>query len=102
MRTARAAAGAIAALVALAAGGRAHGTDAGAVAPPVAWQALAPGAERATLPGSDGATQILLFRFDLARYRAEVVVGAGAPPQPETAAALRHRLGAVAAVNGGF
>ena len=42
----------------------------------------------------------MAFRFDLARYRAEVVVpGAEAP---RTAADLRQQHGAVLAVNGGF
>jgi uncharacterized protein YigE (DUF2233 family) len=62
---------------------------------------MAPGAERARLAAGDG-TQIRLYRFSLARYRADVIVGAGWPPRLETAAALRRRRGAVAAVNGGF
>ncbi|HVV49039.1 MAG TPA: phosphodiester glycosidase family protein [Polyangia bacterium] len=68
---------------------------------PIDWQALGPGAWRATLAAGDG-TPLLLFRFAFARYRAEVVVGAGWPPARETAAELVHRLGAAAAVNGGF
>jgi len=67
----------------------------------VAWQAMAPGAERASLT-LDGTTEVLLFRFDLERFRAEVVVGKGTPPRPRTAADLRQGRGAVAAVNGGF
>ncbi len=59
------------------------------------WQPVAPGIERLEIAG-----QLLAFRFDLARYRAEVVVpGAEAP---RTAAELRQQHGAVLAVNGGF
>jgi uncharacterized protein YigE (DUF2233 family) len=59
------------------------------------WQPVAPGIERLEITG-----QLLAFRFDLARYRAEVVVpGAEAP---RTAAELRQQHGAVLAVNGGF
>jgi uncharacterized protein YigE (DUF2233 family) len=73
-------------------------------AAPPAWTAMAPGADRAVIdtgPGGGGA-RIQLFRFDLVRFRAEVVVGAGSPQRPETAAELRHRRRAAAAVNGGF
>jgi len=69
---------------------------------PVAWVAMAPGASRAELAAADGATKISLYRFALARFRADIVVGAGWPPARETAAALVRRHGAVAAVNGGF
>jgi len=71
-------------------------------AAPIAWQAMGPGASRAILLANDGATQMLLFRFDLDRYQAELAVGAGWPPHPETAADLRRRRHGVAAVNGGF
>jgi uncharacterized protein YigE (DUF2233 family) len=75
---------------------------ASAVAEPTgSWQPIVPGADRATLTSSGGA-EILLLRFDLERFRAEVVVGKGSPPQRRTAADLRHGRGAVAAVNGGF
>ena len=67
----------------------------------VAWQSMGAGAARATLAAADG-TPIALFRFDLFRFEARVVVGPGKPPRPESAAALRERLGAVAVVNGGF
>jgi len=68
---------------------------------PVVWQPLGPGAARATL-SSDAGTAIELMRFDLDRFRVEVVVGNGQPPQPRTAAELRRNRGAVATVNGGF
>ena len=88
----------VALLAVLAAGIPARATATEAVAPP-AWQAIAPGAERATL-GSD--PPVRLYRFDLTRFRAEVVVGAGRPPAPETAGAQVASGHAVAAVNGGF
>jgi uncharacterized protein YigE (DUF2233 family) len=66
-----------------------------------AWETMAPGAERARLAASDG-TPIQLYRFSLARYRPDVIVGAGWPPRLETAAELRRRRGGLAAVNGGF
>jgi uncharacterized protein YigE (DUF2233 family) len=68
---------------------------------PVAWKTVAPGAERASLPVG-GIGDALLFRFDLDKFRAEVVVGKGTPPHPRTATDLRQGRGAVAAVNGGF
>ena len=78
-------------------------TTPAAAGPPasVTWETIAPGAERATLTAS-GPSQVLLFRFDLERFRAEVVVGKGTPPHPRTAAELRQGRGAIAAVNGGF
>ncbi len=76
------------------------GADPASPAP--SWSAMATGAERATLLAADGQTRIELYRFDLARFRADVVVGVGAPPHPETAAQLRTRTGAAAVVNGGF
>ncbi len=69
---------------------------------PVAWANLAPGASRAELVAAAGQAKILLYRFALAQFRADVAVGAGGPPARETAAALVRRRGAVAAVNGGF
>ena len=68
---------------------------------PVAWTEMAAGAARATLTAGDG-TKIRLYRFAFPWFEAKVVVGAGKPPHPETAAALRRRLGATAVVNGGF
>lgn len=68
---------------------------------PVVWRAIRPGAERAT-PTADHGIQILLFRFSLDRFRAEVSLGRGWPPRPETAAAVRRRRKAIAVVNGGF
>jgi uncharacterized protein YigE (DUF2233 family) len=62
------------------------------------WQPIAPGAERLRLD-QDG-LRLELFRFDLQKYRAEVVVSGA--EQPRTAAALRSETAAVAAVNGGF
>ena len=70
--------------------------------PLVQWQAVAPGLDRATVTAGDGVTKILLFRFQLARFHPEVVVAAGAPLHAETVAGFRQRVGAVAAVNGGF
>jgi uncharacterized protein YigE (DUF2233 family) len=69
---------------------------------PVAWAKIAPGASRAEIVAAAGRPKILLYRFALAQFRADVVVGAGWPPARETAAALVRRRGAVAAVNGGF
>ena len=60
------------------------------------WQAIAPGAERLRLEDP----RLELIRFDLTRYRPEVVVPG--PENPRSAAALRAETGAVAAVNGGF
>lgn len=64
------------------------------------WRALAPGAERASLD-VDG-VPVVLVRFALATYRAEIIVGAGAPPRAQTAAEAARAPGIVAAVNGGF
>jgi uncharacterized protein YigE (DUF2233 family) len=58
------------------------------------WTAIAPGAEHLHLEEAE------LLRFDLARFRAEVVVLG--KDIPRTASALREETGAVAAVNGGF
>jgi uncharacterized protein YigE (DUF2233 family) len=62
------------------------------------WQAIGPGAERLQLDEDD--LTVELWRFDLARYRAEVVVPG--PAHPKTASVLRSEGHAVAAVNGGF
>ena len=64
----------------------------------VTWQPLAPGVER--LRVLDDGVDAELLRFDLTRFRPEVVV-LGAD-RPRTAAALREETGAAAAVNGGF
>jgi uncharacterized protein YigE (DUF2233 family) len=61
-----------------------------------AWQVVGEGVERLSLP--EGEAQ--LFRFQLRRYRAEVVV-TGAE-RPLTALELRTERKAVLAVNGGF
>jgi uncharacterized protein YigE (DUF2233 family) len=93
-------------------GGHEGGHDAGHDAAPssleperpatrVEWQPVVPGAERASL-SVEGQPVIALYRFDLERFRAEVVVGKGQPPHPRTAADLRQGRGAVAAINGGF
>ena len=70
--------------------------------PVVAWKPMAVGADRATVPNGDSTTTIQLFRFDLHRFGAEVVVGEGSPPHRWTAAELVHQHRAIAAVNGGF
>jgi hypothetical protein len=62
------------------------------------WQTIAPGAERLRLD-EDG-LHAELFRFDLERFRPEVVVLG--PERPKAASALRAETGAVAVVNGGF
>jgi len=90
------------------AGAFAHAADAprspsAAGAPGLEWRPVADGADRATMRmTADGSPEIQLLRFDLERFRAEVVVGKGVPPHPRTAADLRKGRGAVAAVNGGF
>lgn len=61
------------------------------------WQPLAPGAERLRL---EEPARLELFRFDLEKYRLEVVVPG--PKNPLSASALRAETGAVAAINGGF
>jgi len=66
-------------------------------AAPLAWQAAAPGAERLTIYEDD--VEADLLRFDLVRYRPEVVVLANGA---KTAATLRAETGAAAVVNGGF
>jgi hypothetical protein len=62
------------------------------------WRAVAPGAERLRVD-EDGLT-LELFRFDLEKFRAEVVVPGA--EHPKTASVLRAETRAVAAVNGGF
>ncbi len=74
----------------------AHGREA------LSWEKLGPGLDRATLVVGPHGSRVLLLRFDLDHFRAEVFVGEGPPPRAETAAALRRRRGAIAAVNGGF
>jgi hypothetical protein len=78
----------------------------------VVWKPLGPGAERGI--SSDGPFRLEMFRFDLERYDAEVVVGGRErPPRARiwmagarhTAAEVLHRAGAgqvAAVVNGGF
>ena len=62
------------------------------------WRTVAPGAERLRL--EEEGLHLELFRFDLQRYRPEVVVLG--PDRPRAASALRAETGAVAVVNGGF
>jgi hypothetical protein len=64
----------------------------------VAWAPVSTGVEHLHL--SEGGIDAELLRFDLTRFRPEVVV-LGAE-RPRTAAALREETGALAAVNGGF
>ena len=63
-----------------------------------AWQRPAPGVE--TLSFEEGGSTVSLIRFDLQRFRPEVVMLG--PERTKTAAALRRDLSAVAAINGGF
>lgn len=62
------------------------------------WRSVAPGAEH--LQVDEGDLRLELLRFDLEKYRPEVIV-LGAE-RPRTASALREQVGAVAVVNGGF
>ena len=62
------------------------------------WQPAAPGVE--TLTVEDGGVTAHLVRFDLQRFRPEVVVPG--PGSPKTAALLRRERSAAAAINGGF
>jgi hypothetical protein len=76
----------------------------------VVWKTLAPGAERGT--SGEAADRLEMFRFDLERYDAEVVVGGRERPAAarvwmagarHSAAEILHRAGGVVAVvNGGF
>jgi uncharacterized protein YigE (DUF2233 family) len=63
-----------------------------------AWQRAAPGVE--TLAFDEGGSTVSLIRFDLQRFRPEVVVLG--PDHRKTASTLRRELSAVAAINGGF
>jgi uncharacterized protein YigE (DUF2233 family) len=63
-----------------------------------AWQPAAPGVE--TLAFEEGGATVSLIRFDLQRFRPEVVMLG--PDHTKTAATLRRDLSAVAAINGGF
>ena len=63
-----------------------------------AWQPAAPGVE--TLTVDEGGSNVALMRFDLQRFRPEVVMLG--PERTKTASALRRDLSAVAAINGGF
>jgi len=63
-----------------------------------AWKTAAPGVD--TLGVDEGGGQVTLVRFDLGRYRPEVVFFG--PGGVRTAAALRRERAAVAAINGGF
>jgi uncharacterized protein YigE (DUF2233 family) len=63
-----------------------------------AWQTAAPGVE--TLTVDEGGASVALMRFDLQRFRPEVVMLG--PERTKTASALRRDLSAVAAINGGF
>lgn len=73
-----------------------------AAAPPdVVWTQVEPGVERGSVPA--GAAPLELYRFDLARYRVEVVATKGRTPNARSAAdVLRDVPDAVAVVNGGF
>ena len=63
-----------------------------------AWQRAAPGVETLAFE-EDGAT-VSLIRFDLQRFRPEVVMLG--PDRTKTASQLRRDLSAAAAINGGF
>src|SRR5260221_11106219 len=63
-----------------------------------AWQPAAPGVE--TLTVDEGGAGVSLIRFDLQRFRPEVVMLGR--DRTKTAAALGHDLSGVAAINGGF
>src|SRR5258707_3460760 len=62
-----------------------------------AWQPAAPGVE--TLTVDEGGASVSLIRFDLQRFRPEVVMLG--PGRTKTVAALRRDLSAVAPINGG-
>jgi uncharacterized protein YigE (DUF2233 family) len=62
------------------------------------WQPAAPGVDTMVLDG--GSSSVNLVRFDLQKFRPEVVVRG--PERTVTASALRHELSAAAAINGGF
>jgi uncharacterized protein YigE (DUF2233 family) len=63
-----------------------------------AWQPAAPGVDTMVVDG--GSSAVNLVRFDLQRFRPEVVVRG--PKHTATASALRRELSAAAAINGGF
>jgi uncharacterized protein YigE (DUF2233 family) len=63
-----------------------------------AWQPAAPGVETLTVDG--GGSNVDLIRFELQRFRPEVVMLG--PDRTKTASMLRRDLSAVAAINGGF
>src|ERR1700687_3344127 len=63
-----------------------------------AWEPVAPGVD--TLTVEEEGTRVDLVRFELDRFRPEVVVLGR--DGPKTASALRLDLSAVAAINGGF
>ena len=63
-----------------------------------AWQRAAPGVE--TLAFEEDGAAVSLIRFDLQRFRPEVVMLG--PDRTKTASQLRRDLSAVAAINGGF
>jgi uncharacterized protein YigE (DUF2233 family) len=62
------------------------------------WQPVAPGADALTI-AEEGLT-VDMIRFDLQRFRPEVVVLG--PDRVKTAAALRRDLSAAVVINGGF
>jgi len=62
------------------------------------WQRAAPGVE--TLAFEEEGATVSLIRFDLQRFRPEVVMLG--PDRTKTASQLRRDLSAVAAINGGF
>ena len=62
------------------------------------WQPASPGVETLTIDG--GGSNVDLVRFDLQRFRPDVVMLG--PERTKTAATLRRELSAVAAINGGF
>jgi hypothetical protein len=62
------------------------------------WRTVAPGVD--TLAVSEGGAAVELVRFDLGRFRPEVLVPG--PEHTQTASALRRGHSAVAAINGGF
>jgi uncharacterized protein YigE (DUF2233 family) len=63
-----------------------------------AWQPAAPGVDTMVLDA--GSSTVDLVRFDLQRFRPEVVVRG--PERTVTASELRRELSAAAAINGGF
>lgn len=79
------------------------GASAGAAATDIAWKPVEPGVEHAREWTHDGAVPFDLYRFDLARFRPEVIISATRPFARRRAAdVLQDTPGAVAVVNGGF